>query len=298
MQLMATTGQRLITRLLTFRLWRVFRSPPADNHLYTRLYHQPDPPRAQSAAVALSVLVGMFLLSGGVALLVALVPLLSPLVGAVWAYGIAGTVRRQIAPYIDLLAVTPNGALGSYVYTALGVMHRKARFNDLIGSQVVAVRWVGSGVISLVLLWWFILDPVSEISLGWFLVLFVISVPLVRLMFRVVHIYCVETGALAAMTAATFSLNAVAVQVGALLGYSILLAFSTLALVVITSTAFQVLSSASFVLAFVLTEWLVLAAMVGITEMVVNGLWATLVARLDADTDAQALFIYTPSIGR
>lgn len=278
-----------MTHLLMFRLWHIFRTPPAHNYLYTRLYHQPDTARAQSAAIALSVIVGMFLLSGGVALLVAFVPLLSPVVGAVWAYGIGGTVRRQVAPYIDLLAVTPNGALGSHVHTALGVMHRKARFNDLIGAQITAVRWVGSGVISLVLLWWFILDPVSRISLAWFLVLFVISVVLVRLMFTVTHIYCVETGALCGMIAATYSLNATAVQVGALVGYGVLLAFAVLALLVIAAAAFQVIAAVSFVLAFVLTQWLVLAAMTGITEMTVNGLWGALVARLDAETDAQAM---------
>ncbi|MEL7236993.1 MAG: hypothetical protein AAGK74_20995, partial [Chloroflexota bacterium] len=171
-----------MNRSLAWRLWHLMRNPPAHNYLYTRTYHEPETVRTQSAAVVFGVIVGMFLLSGGVAVLVLFVPLLSPVMGAVWAYGVSGSVRNRVLPHISLLAAAPDGTLGAYLHTALGLMHRRQRFNDLVGVEIATLRTVGSIVINLPLMWWLVLEPVDEMRLLTLLGIFVASTALTRML--------------------------------------------------------------------------------------------------------------------
>ncbi|MEL6268198.1 MAG: hypothetical protein AAFV33_15120 [Chloroflexota bacterium] len=275
-----------MNRSLAWRLWHLMRNPPAHNYLYTRTYHEPETVRTQSAAVVFGVIVGMFLLSGGVAVLVLFVPLLSPVMGAVWAYGVSGSVRNRVLPHISLLAAAPDGTLGAYLHTALGLMHRRQRFNDLVGVEIATLRTVGSIVINLPLMWWLVLEPVDEMRLLTLLGIFVASTALTRMLFWLVHLYCTQVGLLVALVAATFRVAAPIVQAAAVLIYMVIAGTTVTVLGLVLRFIYGVLP----VITAVIWLQLVLALLLAVFgELTVRGLWAMLVYRLGAHTDAQIL---------
>ena len=280
----------LANHSLGWRLWHLLRNPPASSHLYTRTYYESDSAWARTLQIGVGGLFVATVLLGGVPLVLVLAPLVGPVIGGVFAYGISGTLRRRFTAHLALLGVTPNGKLGGLLFVALGVMHRKGRFNDLTGPQLGAVMLVGAGVVTLPLLWWLVLDAVEEIGGVWFVGLFFACVTLNRLLASVANRYCVLSGVLFGTLAATFRLSVIAVQVGATLAYVGLFALVVLALSALTGLCYGLalrLTSATW--ALLLTELLVLGAAAIITEGVTRLLWWLLVLRLDARPDAAIL---------
>jgi len=273
-------------RSLAWRLWQLMSNPPAHSHLYTRTFHEEEPVRAQSASVVFGVIIGMFLLSGGVAVLILFVPLLSPVMGAVWAYSIGGAVRNRVYQLRDLLAITPNGALGGYLHTALGLMHRQQRFNDMIGVEISMLRTVGSMIINLPLMWWFVFEPVDEMRLITVVLIFAASTLLTRALFWIVHILCIELGTLCALTFGTFGWGTPIVQLGGLLLYIFIVSVIAMG----TALTVRALSPLFPVVTNVIWAQLYMLLMLAIlTEGVVRGMWSLLLFRLNAHIDAQIL---------
>ncbi|MEM6530106.1 MAG: hypothetical protein AAF653_17530, partial [Chloroflexota bacterium] len=259
-----------MNRSLAWRLWHIMRNPPANSHLYNRTYHEPETVRAQSATVVFGVIVGMFLLSGGLAVVIMFVPLLSPVMGAVWAYSVSGAVRSRVLPHVSLLAAAPDGALGAFLHTALGLMHRQQRFNDLVGPELAMVRTVGSIVINLPLMWWLVLEPVDDMRLITLVGIFAVSTVLTRAVFWLVHVCCTQVGVLLALTAATFRWAAPVARAAATLAY-VVLACATLATLAVTiRRLYPWMPSLTAVIWGQVVLLLLLAI---ITELTVRALW-------------------------
>lgn len=262
-----------------FRLWGKLRNPPAHNPLYTRFYHQQKPTHARAGTFVFGGIAGMFILSGGVMVLPLFFPLLSPVMGGVWAYGVAGNLRDKFTPCMPLVAVSPGGVRGSIQHVMLGVIHRNGRFNELVGPQMGTLRMFAAFFMALPLVWVFVLDPVEEIPIAVLLLLYAVGVAFVWAGLWFVHIYCMLAGVLAGMIASTFRFSVFVVQLGAVLVYIV-----TSALVILL-----VITASGFVFVWTVGQAAQVGEVAMLLTIMLNGALTLLIATIIVEGTVRAL---------